>query len=142
MAINQGDKRPYAKSKKSGIFWARIAALSTKKNGSQDPLERSHSHMEFDRQVAIGVHWPSVTASFSEFPMTTTALLDEIRKLSVHERYQLLDAVLDSIASDEGKVSLDPAQLQELDRRLAAYRESPETAEAWPEVRSQLLHES
>jgi putative addiction module component (TIGR02574 family) len=74
--------------------------------------------------------------------MTTTALLDEIRKLSVHERYQLLDAVLQSIASDEGKSSLDSAQLQELDARLAAYRRSPESAEAWPQVRSQLLHES
>jgi putative addiction module component (TIGR02574 family) len=74
--------------------------------------------------------------------MTTTALLDEIRKLSVQERYQLLDAVLDSIASDEGKSSLDPAQLQELERRLAAYRQSPDSAEDWPQVRSQLLHES
>jgi putative addiction module component (TIGR02574 family) len=74
--------------------------------------------------------------------MTTALLLDEIRKLSVHERYQLLDAVLESIASDEGKFSLDPVQLQELDRRLAAYRQSPDSAEAWPQVRSQLVHES
>lgn len=71
--------------------------------------------------------------------MATTALLDEIRKLSVPERYQLLDAVLDSIASDEGKSSLDPAQMQELEARLDAYRRSPESAEDWPQVRSQLI---
>lgn len=58
----------------------------------------------------------------------------EITQLSAAERIQLVQGVWDSIAASPEAVSLSEAQAQELDRRLAAYREDPQKGRSWQEV--------
>ncbi len=74
--------------------------------------------------------------------MDITATIAEISSLSVDERLQLVDAIWDSIAAESDQLPLRPAQLQEVERRLAAHRTHPEDVVPWDEVRDQALARS
>ena len=67
-------------------------------------------------------------------------LRDEIRKLSVAERIALVEEILNSIAEDNGDFDLTEFQRQELDRRLAAFREDPSQGRNWEEIRAEFLN--
>ena len=64
--------------------------------------------------------------------------IEEIVKLSVAERIELVEDIWDSIAATPDLLPLTDAQRQELDRRLADYRDHPNDVRSWQQVRSSL----
>ena len=54
----------------------------------------------------------------------------EISQLSISERIQLAEDLWDSILDRQDEVQLDPAQQQELDRRLDRHRQDPTAGSA------------
>jgi putative addiction module component (TIGR02574 family) len=68
----------------------------------------------------------------------TKVQIEELLKLSVAERIQLVEDLWDSIAADPENVPLSEPQLEELRRRLAEHRANPDSAVPWEEVRRRL----
>jgi putative addiction module component (TIGR02574 family) len=62
----------------------------------------------------------------------------DFQQLSVAERILLVERIWDSIAAEEPLLPLTSAQKEELDRRLEAYRQSPDQGSSWEEVRTRL----
>ncbi len=69
--------------------------------------------------------------------------LDELRRLPVADRLQLVEDLWDSIAAEapDEALPLTPELAAELDRRLAEHRADPAAARPWPEVRAEILRE-
>jgi putative addiction module component (TIGR02574 family) len=68
--------------------------------------------------------------------MTPNALLEEILRLPVDERLELLEQVWDSIAADPSQLPVPEWHKEELDRRLADA--SPERL-TWDEAKSRFF---
>lgn len=68
-------------------------------------------------------------------PITVNDLLE----LPVVERLQLVEDLWDSIAEVPEAIELSENQRAELDRRLEAYHEDPETGSPWDEVKERIL---
>lgn len=66
-------------------------------------------------------------------------LRDEIGNLSAAEKFELLDALWESLASDD--LALTNVQRDELDHRLAQYERNPDEVIPWEEVRASLFKE-
>ena len=66
--------------------------------------------------------------------------MSDLLQLPLNERLALAIALWDSLddQSRDGALPVDPALCAELDRRWATYRDNPEAAVPWDEVRSQL----
>ncbi len=64
--------------------------------------------------------------------------IEEIVKLSVAERIELVEDIWDSIAATPDSLPVTDAQRRELDRRLADYRDHPDDVRSWQAVRSSL----
>lgn len=64
--------------------------------------------------------------------------IEELLKLSVAERIQLVEDLWDSIATDPEALPLTEAQKAELDRRLEGHDADPDSAVPWEEVRERL----
>jgi len=62
---------------------------------------------------------------------------DDILKLTVSERLDLIDTIWDSI-TDDADLPLTDAQRQELDRRLDHYAVNPPPLSSWEEVRARI----
>jgi putative addiction module component (TIGR02574 family) len=62
----------------------------------------------------------------------------EISQLSISERIQLAEDLWDSILDKQDEIQLDPAQKQELDRRLEQYRQDPTAGSSWETVKQRL----
>lgn len=71
----------------------------------------------------------------------SASLLDEIRKLSLAERIQLVEDVWDSIAAEGEEFPIPESHRAELARRREEHRQSPEDVVPWEEVRRQLRAE-
>ena len=67
-------------------------------------------------------------------------LTEEAKKLSIAERIDLVEAIWDSIAEDNGCFELSEAQKQDLDRRLEAFRANPSRGRTWEEIKSEFLN--
>jgi putative addiction module component (TIGR02574 family) len=67
-----------------------------------------------------------------------TPTLANILQLSVAERIQLVEDIWDSILAVPESLKLTEAQRQELDHRLNAYRQHPETSIPWAEVKKRI----
>jgi putative addiction module component (TIGR02574 family) len=66
--------------------------------------------------------------------------LEELKKLSVEERLQLLEDVWTSLDEDHPHPMPMPKwHEEELDRRLKAFEENPGAGEPWEEVRKRLM---
>jgi putative addiction module component (TIGR02574 family) len=63
-------------------------------------------------------------------------LQNQIGKLSAAEKFDLLDALWESLEADE--LSLTDAQRDELDHRLAEYERNPENVIPWEQVKAGL----
>ncbi len=74
--------------------------------------------------------------------MDLSNTLAEIAALSVDERIRLVEAIWDGITSEPGQPELTEAQQEELERRLAAHKASPEDVVPWEEVKAQALERS
>jgi len=71
----------------------------------------------------------------------SSSLLEEIRKLSLAERIQLVEDVWDSIAAEAEEFPIPASHREELARRREAHRLEPEDVVPWEEVRRQLWAE-
>jgi putative addiction module component (TIGR02574 family) len=60
-----------------------------------------------------------------------TFSMDEIRRLSVSERIQLVEDIWDTIATSHEEVPLTDAQRVELDRRLEEHSRDPSAGRTW-----------
>lgn len=65
--------------------------------------------------------------------------LEEIRRLSVEERLDLIGDIWDTLDDEDEVDLLSDEQRAMLDERLAAHRAAPETAIPWEEVRARLF---
>ena len=71
--------------------------------------------------------------------MDFSATLSAINLLSIDERIRLVEAVWDSIATEQPIPPVTEAQKIELDRRLAAHRAAPDDVIPWETVKEQAL---
>jgi putative addiction module component (TIGR02574 family) len=63
---------------------------------------------------------------------------DEIQKLSVEERLELIERHWDSIVDEPDRLPITDAQRRELDRRLDSYARRPPRLSTWEEVQARL----
>jgi putative addiction module component (TIGR02574 family) len=63
---------------------------------------------------------------------------EEIWKLSVAERLQLVEDIWDSIAQENASIELTEAQVEDVDRRIAELERDPGSTKTWSEVRERL----
>ena len=68
-----------------------------------------------------------------------TVALQEITRLSVAERIQLVEDIWDSIATQADGVSLTEAQMRDLDQRLNDLDANPSAGSPWHEVRQRIM---
>ena len=68
-------------------------------------------------------------------------LLEEIRKLSVAERLELVEEVWDSIVAEGDDLPVPESHRRELARRRQAHRDDPGDVVPWEEVRARLWTE-
>jgi putative addiction module component (TIGR02574 family) len=71
-----------------------------------------------------------------------TISMNDIRKLSVSERIQLVEDIWDTIAASQENVTPTDRQRQELDRRLDQYSKDPSAGRGWDTVREDLGHDA
>jgi putative addiction module component (TIGR02574 family) len=69
--------------------------------------------------------------------MTFSDALSVVRAMSLDDRIRLVQAVWDDIAAAQPEIELTDAQIEELDRRLAAYEANPDRVVPWEEVQAQ-----
>jgi putative addiction module component (TIGR02574 family) len=65
--------------------------------------------------------------------------LDDIRKLSIAERIQLVEDIWDSLAAEQDALPVTEAQRRELDERLARAEAQPGAGARWEDVKARLL---
>ncbi len=63
---------------------------------------------------------------------------DDILKLTVSERLELIDTIWDSITMDGSDLPLTEAHRREIDRRLDQYAVNPPPLSSWDEVRARI----
>ncbi|MEQ1605068.1 MAG: addiction module protein [Pyrinomonadaceae bacterium] len=68
-----------------------------------------------------------------------SVLFEEALKLPVPERRKLADDIYESIEESEEVVTLTPAQMAELERRIEYSRLHPDEYYSWEEVRERAL---
>ncbi len=66
---------------------------------------------------------------------------EEMQRLSVAERIELIGALWESIEESGDLPALTEAQRAELERRLALYSHEPDRTRSWSEVRERLARE-
>lgn len=64
--------------------------------------------------------------------------IDELSRLPLSQRLELVEKLWDSIAADIEQLPLTSKQADELDRRLAAHEATPEDGSRWEDVRQRL----
>lgn len=69
--------------------------------------------------------------------MSSAQLFQEARKLSVNERIELIDQLIESVEFDSGR-ALSPEQDAELERRHRAALSNPDDGETWEVVRERI----
>ena len=74
--------------------------------------------------------------------MTSTIDLAPIMRLSVPERIEVVQTILDSIANDTANPELSEEMKAELDRRLADSRANPDADIPWEQVKAEILSRS
>lgn len=67
--------------------------------------------------------------------MAKEELIEEIRKLTVDERLDIVDSIWDSLGEE---VDLDEATAAELERRMRDYEQSPEEGRPYQDVLAEL----
>ena len=64
--------------------------------------------------------------------------IDDLRKLTVPERLELVESLWESIAADADQLLLTDRQAAELDHRLAVHDANPGEGVSWNELRDRL----
>lgn len=65
--------------------------------------------------------------------------LESVFKLPVDERIRIVEEIWDSVANDAPQVQLQPWQAEELDRRIAEFKENPTEGLPWAEVKRRVM---
>ncbi len=60
--------------------------------------------------------------------------IQDILRLPVGKRIELVEAIWDSIAASPESLPVTEAQKRELDRRLAEHRANPQSGRTWEEI--------
>ncbi len=72
-----------------------------------------------------------------------STLLEDVKKMPISQRIQLVEDIWDTIATvpsgSQGALKLSRTELAELDRRRDAHRANPATGVPWEKVRSKLF---
>jgi putative addiction module component (TIGR02574 family) len=63
---------------------------------------------------------------------------DDILKLTVFERLDLIETIWESISDASAEIPLTEVQCREIDRRLDQYAVSPPRLSTWDEVRARI----
>ncbi|HUT58453.1 MAG TPA: addiction module protein [Phycisphaerae bacterium] len=74
--------------------------------------------------------------------MKARVSVSDVLSLSVPERIQLVADIWDSIAAVPEAVELTEAQKQELDRRLEALKDNPQSGSPWDVVKTRIARAS
>jgi putative addiction module component (TIGR02574 family) len=67
-----------------------------------------------------------------------TTGIDELTKLPLPRRLEIVERLWDSIAADPEQLPVTAKQAEELDRRLAAHESNPGEGVIWEEIRDRL----
>ena len=67
------------------------------------------------------------------------SLFDQVRKLSVEEQLELVEALWDSLVDRNAVPGPTNAQKEELDRRIVDHTDNPEYVVPWDEVKDSAL---
>ena len=70
--------------------------------------------------------------------MDLSAKIAEIASLSVEDRITLVEAIWDTIGTDEIPADLSDTQKQELDRRIAELDACPGNVLTWDEIKARI----
>ena len=65
--------------------------------------------------------------------------IQDLKRLSLSERIQLVEDLWDSIAEDSPGMGLTPEHIAELDRQLDALEAQPQTGTPWEIARERIL---
>lgn len=68
-----------------------------------------------------------------------TTALQELERLSVPERVQLVEDLWDSIARSNAEMSIPQWQKDELDRRKRSYLQNADSGQTWDQVKQDIL---
>lgn len=64
--------------------------------------------------------------------------INEIKKLSVEERIQMVEAIWDSIEDDTIDLNMTPEQKKEIERRIEKYERGEGKFYSWEEVKQRI----
>jgi putative addiction module component (TIGR02574 family) len=67
-------------------------------------------------------------------------VLEQVMKMSVDEKLQLISAIWESMTKDPDKTPVPNWQLQELERRIESQRQDPQPGQTWDEVKREIRH--
>jgi putative addiction module component (TIGR02574 family) len=70
--------------------------------------------------------------------MDISVTLSEIKALSIGDRIQIVQDILESIAAEQAYPDLTTAQKRELDRRITDYEENPDDLMTWEEIKASI----
>ena len=84
------------------------------------------------------VRLPKLSSSLYFHYMSPRAL-QQILRLPVDERIELVQAIWDSVVADSAAVPVTAAQRRQLDARLTDLKARPSSGRPWPAVRASLL---
>ena len=65
----------------------------------------------------------------------------DYHKLTIPERIQLVQEILDSVADEVASRAVPQWQMRELDRRLEEIERNPRDIQSWQEVKAEILSE-
>jgi putative addiction module component (TIGR02574 family) len=65
--------------------------------------------------------------------------LDELKKLPIAERLQLVEDLWDSIAADQNALPDPPELIEEIRARVARFKANPSSGIPWEEVEKRIL---
>ena len=71
--------------------------------------------------------------------MSATLQTLGIEQMTIEERLALVEAIWDSIAAKPEEIPLTEAQINELDRRLAAHKANPTAVIPWETIKAEAL---
>ena len=67
-----------------------------------------------------------------------TQLINDILKLSVSERINMVETIWDSLAESKENIKLSPQTKELLDQRLEDHRKNPNEGSSWEDVKARI----
>jgi len=80
-----------------------------------------------------------LSGSIHSMSVNMVATIEELKKLPVSEKIQLVEDLWDSIAAETSPIGLSPQHIAELDFRLDALEKNPSHGTPWSTVREKIL---